>query len=450
MGRREDVVVDHMPEQQASHRGLGGVDPDPYAHPDVEWSVYPDTTPSQSASYPVQPVTTSYPVNPPRRSTWNRWWIAAATAVVVLVVGLVASGLMGSREVTSAVPYGQWGQWDPESGEIQEWHDAAWAGDPYADLWYSADPSEAAGTVRVSSQGTPVTTGLVVSVGAGEATVVVPYHAVAGRELLQAEQVDGVTTIQAPAQVVGFDVTHDLAVLRVLGWPVGSVAALAASDAGSHAATVVSRTRGDEAMEISGDFDVSSGSDYAQITIGDPQLDQGHPLGMVRDLIGLTLEGSSGDDGVLFNQDGAAIGLVIRSLPEPGRSGQATSVYAVPISQIRTFAATVAAGKDSGNVRVGPAGDLGFDLVWESATAQDSVTVTALTPGGAAEQAGMTVSDRLVSIDGISMRHVQGAQIGPEGVIRMLEPGSAVIVEWESTLDGSSHSASLPVQESQS
>jgi S1-C subfamily serine protease len=411
------------------------------------WPVYPPAAEPGSESQTSLEASRIQPTGPgsPEPTGDQKKHRAAAVVVGVCAAVLVAAagvGLINRASSHGSVDYSQ-----PVPGAyVGDDHDYGGYRDQ-EDGYYPADPNEAAGTVMVTADGAPVTTGLIVSVVGDQASIVVPYHKVLGKTGLAAEQSSDTGRVQSSVEIVGFDVTKDLAVLRATEWSGGSQAPLAALSSSANDPTVVSRViAGSDAMEMNGYFSGSSGSDYAEIRLGPDETfgGQGY-LGMVHGLLCVTVGIDAADEGIVFNEDAQAIGLVVRAIGNSQPYGHGTDLYAVPIEEARALAAMVQAGKDSGNVRVGPAGDLGLTQVWQSATAQDQVIVTSVTPGGSAEQAGIHVGDTLVSIDGIPVRAVQGAQVGPEGVIRMLEPGSVVTVEWRAELGGPLTSAQLTV-----
>ncbi len=114
---------------------------------------------------------------------------------------------------------------------------------------------------------------------------------------------------------------------------------------------------------------------------------------------------------------------------------------AVPIAEVATVVHNVAKGKQTSTTRVGPPGGLGIQLYGPDDTYPRVTSIQY--SGGLADAAGIQQGDLLTRVGKTSLRKEDLTTLVPEGVIRSLEPGQKVSVEWRS--DGVTHRASADV-----
>ncbi len=374
-----------------------------------QWPAYePGSSATVSDSDPLRPTA---PV--PRRNHVAHVAVAAGFASA-LVMAAGAVGIGGDDE-------------PPETARVET-----------STGWVSADPSLLTGVVSVNSGSQGLATGVVVS---SDGTVVAPYDALLGADSLTVTLPDGNQATQVEAELAGFDVTRDLAVLRVPGLRPAARATLASRLIGGGASVTVVNQNG-VARPTQIRATVGTTRARAQISVGDA----GSYLSVVDDLFTVPLDWSrQPGGGAVLDSDGAVAGIVILSYNANGQELPPSTLFVVPIDEARQVVADVDAGRDTRTVRTGDAGDLGLAYGVDYSTVQVSTYVTAVVPGGPAARAGIRRGDVLLSIDGTSVHNNLGATIGVEGVIRMLEPGTKVPVEWQPAGGGPARKASLEV-----
>lgn len=374
-----------------------------------QWPAYEPGSPATvSDSDPVQPARPA----PLRNYAANVAAAAAFASVLVLAAG--ALSLSGTRESVENT------QVETSSG------------------WVNADPSLMTGVVSVNSGAHGLATGVVVS---SDGTVVAPYDALLGADSLTVTLPDGNQATQVEAELAGFDVTKDLAVLRVPGLRPAAMATLASRSLGSGSAVTVVNQNG---VARPAQIEATVGNTRAreQVSVGDV----GSYLSVVDGLFTVPLDWSrQPGGGAVLDSEGAVAGVVISTYNVNGPELPPSTLYVLPIDEVRQVVADVDAGRDSETVRAGDAGDLGLTYGVDYATVQVSTYVRSVDPSGPAAKAGIRRGDVLLSIDGTSVHNNLGATIGVEGVIRMLEPGTKVPVEWQPAAGGPPRKATLEV-----
>lgn len=407
MNRPDDQGWPGEPEDPARDLPLF----DTYGEPQG-WPIYlPDETTLPAQADPPQPHAT--PVSA-RRRVAGGVLVGVVAGALVLGFGIAAARSTATVAVSNLLP-------------------AAGAG------WVYADPQLVTGIVSVNSGARGLATGIVVS-EAG--TVVTAYDAILGAGPLTVTLPDGNQATQVPAELAGFDVTKNLAVLRVPGLAPAAIAKFGTRPVGyGHPVTVVNQSGVEQPTQIATKIDGTNGS--WQIGV---EAAQGSYLAVVSDLLTITLDWTDkGGGGVVLDANGGVVGLVIQTADADGSARPKARLHAVPIDDVRAVVATVDTGKDADTVRVGPAGDLGIEYAVDYAAGQVIPIVAAVTSDGPAATAGIAKGDILMKIGDIPVRNNKGATIGAEGVIRMLEPGTDVTVEWESGIGGERKTATLTV-----
>ena len=298
--------------------------------------------------------------------------------------------------------------------------------------WVDADSAQAAGLLTVSVAGYDAdgnafdnsSPGLLVST---DGLLVVPYHLVAGTT-------DVTVTTQAgesaTATVVGFDLPRDVAVLS------------APDLAGTPAATLASKVpASDEPVSVLSDSSPDGVAAVAATSIGSDAIDADvdDPLG--RYVATVSTEVSLAD---VSDVPGAPVLDNLDQVVGIDLDGQGA---VLPIETVRSVLKTVEAGRDSGTVRVGPAGDLGMELSPQSRSEDAVPEVMAVNVGGAAQAAKIAVGDTILDIDGKPVP--ADPDISMIGQIRMLEPGTKVKVTVLPPDESKPRTVKLTVGESQ-
>jgi putative serine protease PepD len=213
-----------------------------------------------------------------------------------------------------------------------------------------------------------------------------------------------------PATIVGRDIAYDIAVLRVK----------------------------------TGNLPVIKVGDSAKVSVGDPVLAIGSPLGLastvtagiISALNRPVLTGSTGlesyvnaiqtdaainpgnSGGALVDAQGRIIGVnsAIATLTSGGTSGSIGLGFSIPINEAkRVIDEIIATGKSTRPV---------MGVVFDDVTAETQAKIIQLTSGEGAEKAGVLVGSIIKSIDGVKIANRDAAIVK----IRSYAPGSVITV----------------------
>jgi len=306
---------------------------------------------------------------------------ARARAVVPLaVLAIVASGY-AANQIGSNPPDGPFGS------SVQ---------------WVDADASLTTGMVEVDTS-TPDSGTTDTNSGSGivlrDGIVVVPYDIVAEATGLTVISASGTTSA---ATLLGFDVAHDIAVLKAdtpdATPPDVSLEAVSGDDT----VTIVDTSSSDSPQQ----GDAMLVGTVGQTDISTPD---GSALSSASNLIETTVDNapSAMSGAAFFNPTHQLVGMSV--------SFDGSSVYAVPIGDVESVANQVMTGKSSGTVHVGAGG---YPIV-------DSVTL-----GGPSAKAGIATNDVVVKIGGKDvLDNTQG--LGYLGLIRSLAPGAKTTITYK-------------------
>lgn len=366
----------------------------------------------QPYGYGQRPPQWAPPTQPPPKRR-ARGFLAVALAVVVALAGfawasqsLLQSTLNPTGQATQPLPPGQSAEptIGPESEETP---------DPSANPPQGGTAgSTSAGVVFVEGEtqnGTAAGTGMVLT---PDGKVLTNYHVVAGSNSLQVTIADSGDTYDAT--VLGFDQTKDVALLQLAD--ASGLATVTIDDEGVEVGdrvSAVGNARGEGELvtaagrvtDLDEDLTVSSDS----------------PWGSEEDLRGViettagAVPGHSG--GPMFDAEAEVVGMTTAGSTEAKRS------YAVPIQEALAVTSTIERGEDAGTVRVGPAGYLGI-VVGE--VGRNGALITEVVSDGPAAQAGIEVGSTLTKVGDDEIR----GNTNLATVIRALEPGDTVSVEW--------------------
>jgi S1-C subfamily serine protease len=237
------------------------------------------------------------------------------------------------------------------------------------------------------------------------------------------------------AQVVGYDVADDVALLQLR-----DASSLTTVTRGNSAAVAV----GDAVTAVGNAGGAGSLSSAAGkvIAVG-RSIRAGDDEGRSESLTGLietnahVRPGDSG--GALLDSGGRVVGMVTAASGSSFRfrGAPGTSAFAIPIAKAFSIAQKIAAGRSSGRIHVGPTAFLGVQV-----TASDAGTPGALIAGvvrgGPAASAGIEAGDVITTLAG---RRVT-APSALSGIILTKKPGMRIAVAW---IDGASTSHTATV-----
>jgi S1-C subfamily serine protease len=309
----------------------------------------------------------------------TRRLLLAVLATLVLVVAASPAGAAGhsTRAVKAA---------NPNAGIV----------DIYTTLGYE-DGAAAAGTGMLISR-------------TGE--VLTNNHVIRGATKFKV--VDVTTHRSYNATVVGYSVSHDIAVLQLAN--------------ASHLQTI--KLGGYLRLHV-GQQVVARGN--AQGRGGTPRAAQGRVIALHRKIVARDITGETetlhnviatntavepGDSGgPLEDVHNRAIGMVTA-----GSSAGVARGFAIPIRQALLYARTIKKGKSSATIHVGPTAFLGVVLKDVSGGTE----IQQILPNLPAEAAGLAVGDVITSLNGAAI----SSMVDMRQALLALAPGTAVSVGW--------------------
>jgi S1-C subfamily serine protease len=268
----------------------------------------------------------------------------------------------------------------------------------------------AAGLTRARTQSTAVGSGVVVietNLGyqGGQAAGTGMVLTSSGEILTNNHVIRGATDIKVvvpktgqsySAQVVGYDVSHDVALLRASG--ASNLKTISQGDSAS-----VSPGQSVQAVGNAGGtgrLTFASGTvtnvDRA-ITVSDDQGGSENLSGLIETNAAVR-PGDSG--GPLLNASGQVIGMdTAASAGNDVAQTTANDGYAIPINAAMSIARQIESGNGSGTVHVGGTAFLGVESTANSYSGSGAV-ISAVVPGSAAEAAGLSPGDLILSVGG--------------------------------------------------
>lgn len=274
-----------------------------------------------------------------------------------------------------------------------------------------------------------------------------------GEILTNNHVIEGATSIRVtdigngrsyPARVVGYDRSHDIAVLQLQGASGLATVTLGNSSTAAVGQKVVALGN---AGGKGGTPSVAAGRITglgASITASDASAGTSERL---TGLINHNADIQPGDSGgPLVNTAGQVIGIdTAASSGFTIQSGQAkTQAFAVPISEAVSIANQITAGTASSTVHIGPTGFLGVAIMSAGNAAANGVqpgtgaALAGLVPGSPASRAGLAAGDVIVSVDG----HRVSSPSALQSALELRHPGDSVGIGW-TDLAGQTHSATI-------
>lgn len=350
------------------------------------------------------------PATVPPRRTHSAAGLAPLLAIVLAGIGI------------GTVAAGQGSQ--PTSPVVSRPQPAVHAGPQ----WRPVDPLLTTGLVRVEVTAAFEADGIVMT---EDGLIATSYARVAGFfdsfGAVEAIELDVVADggMPMPAEIVGFDAARDVAVLRVPGYTPASIAQLGtAVGEGDELTLLDDRGEGDPVVG----YPISvTATDQPCSRPGAAMISRPRGFRFQLDVA------SAEPGGAVVADDGSIVGMYY--------GGDDGPHCAVPIDEVAEVVRRVALGEESGTTRIGPPGGLGVRVY---SVGEEYPPVTTIDyPGVMANGAGVELGDLLLRVGDTSLREADLTTMGPEGVIRSLEPGDEVTIEWES--DGVRHQATIEV-----
>ena len=266
--------------------------------------------------------------------------------------------------------------------------------------------------------------------------VLTNHHVVAGSTSIRVA-VAG-TTRTYSADVLGYDASHDIAVIKLRG-----------------ASGMTTAPLGDSSTVKVGDRVVGLGN--AGGLGGKPVVAAGSVTGLARSITAMDSENGTSEElhglietdasiqpgdsgGALASSEGKVIGIITAGSvgTSTTRNGaQATTDgYAIPINSALAIAQDIRDGKASSTVHIGASAFLGIQVA--SSPTGTGIVVSGVVAGSAAERAGITAGSMITALDGsaVSTNPQLRALIAPH------HPGDTVSISWI-TAAGQSRTANV-------
>ncbi len=276
-------------------------------------------------------------------------------------------------------------------------------------------------------------TGIVLS---ADGLVLTNHHVVTGATSIRVTSIGNGKTYDAT--VVGYDSSHDVAVLRLKG-----ASGLTVAPLGSSSSVQV----GDEVIAVGnaggvgGTPSAVAGTVRAlgeQITVQDER--DGSPRrlsGMIR-FDAAIAPGDSG--GAVVDKAGKVVGMVTAGSSSAGSVDPSAMVdgFAVPIDQARSIAQQIIDGRSSSTVHIGANGFLGVQVAPDppQGAGASGAQVAGVVPGSPAEGAGIRTGDVVTTVDG----HKVASATALHDAMSNHKPGDRVLVAWTDS-NGTKHTA---------
>lgn len=287
------------------------------------------------------------------------------------------------------------------------------------------------------AQGRAAGTGMLIS---SDGEILTNNHVIADATSIKVT-VDGGTGATYNAKVVGYDVTEDVALVKI-------------TDKVSNLPTV---TFGDPSKVNVGDPVVALGNaggrggapavSQGQITALDQEVTAGDPGGTQETLEGMIQinapiqPGDSG--GALVDRGGKIIGMNTAAAGSTGQFSQTPSNigFSIPIDHAVGIVSVIRAGNDTDKVHIGDRALLGVDVQDVQAGAgpvSSGAAVVGVQANTGADSAGIQTGDTLTSLDGKSIADSAALRLA----LVKFHPGDSVSVGWVDA-SGAQHNANV-------
>ncbi len=286
-------------------------------------------------------------------------------------------------------------------------------------------------TTLADGEGTAEGTGMVIS---SEGEILTNNHVIDGATTIAA-QINGHGRSYS-AKVVGYDITHDVAVLQLKNAsglttiPLGSSSNVASGD--SIVALGNALGRGGTPAAVQGEV-VALGQ---TITAASETGSRPQTLDGMIEIAAAIEPGDSG--GPVVDSHGKVIAMTTAASRGMEETSSSKVAFSIPIDTALDVAHQIEAGKTSGDVHVGDRALLGV-RVEDSGNDSSSSTgaaVVGVENGSPAARAGLTAGDVIISVNGKSVETAEALTTA----LSRAHPGDAVRIGWVDT-DGAHHTA---------
>jgi S1-C subfamily serine protease len=367
-----------------------------------------------------------YGQQPAPVATKRRWPLALVAGIVALV--LAAGGFsFAVRTIQGALPAPSSRATTEPQAQPSDQPDNPGGQGGGTTTGNAVATAQSAGVVLIEAEtgsGIAAGTGMILT---ADGRVLTNYHVVAGSSKVSVTEADSGNTYTAT--VVGFDQARDVALLQL-------------KDASGLTTVTVDKDQvavGDAIAAVgnaSGEGELVKAAGTVTATDQSLTVSSDSPWGSSEDLSGLVqtsapaVPGDSG--GPMFDAQNEVLGMTTA-----GSTKERTS-YAVPIATALAVVNQIASGQDAGTVRVGPAGYLGIKVADAESGSTTGKTITQVVAGSPADEAGVVSGSKLTRVGDTAIR----ASANLATVIRALEPGQQVTIEW-TTPNGARKSATV-------
>jgi len=288
----------------------------------------------------------------------------------------------------------------------------------------SATSEESKGVVLIDTvldygQGEAAGTGLVIG---SDGTVVTNHHVVADATSITVTVPS--TGKKYTATVVGYDATHDVAVLKLADATGLSTVTTDRSVSVGEAVTAVGNAEGGGALTAA---DGTVTVRRKTIDVSDDDGGTEHLKGLIEDNADV-VSGDSG--GALLSGADQVVGMNVAA---SSGSSQVTG-YAIPVARVLRIAGKIEAGQASKTITIGSKAALGVEVSSQSSAPY----IVGVVSGGPADKAGIAAGDTITSVAGAKV----GSYTALTSRVATLEPGQRVAVTWTDQ-SGASHTGTV-------
>lgn len=287
-------------------------------------------------------------------------------------------------------------------------------------------------------QGAAAGTGMILT---ADGTVLTNNHVIDGATSISVTVVTTGKTYKA--DVVGDDVTQDVAVIKMEGASGLTPIALATGSAPSKGQPVVAIGN---AGGAGGTPSAVSGSvtDLDQTITASDQ--NGANAEVLNGLIQTDAPIQAGDSGgPLVDAKGRVIGMDTAASSGNAVQGAGSVGFAIPITMATTIATQITSGHATDKIHIGATGFLGVSVQASSGSGLpgslgtgNGASVQQVIPGSPADKAGIAGGDTITQVDGTSIDSSKALT----GVLRAHHPGDSVQVSWVDA-SGATHTSAI-------
>jgi S1-C subfamily serine protease len=298
-----------------------------------------------------------------------------------------------------------------------------------------ATAAQAAGLVYINTTvdygaGQAAGTGMILT---SDGEILTNHHVVEGATAITVQVVSTGKTYRAA--VIGYDATHDVAVLQLEN--ASGLATIKPDSSGDvrvgDKVTGVGNANGDGGSASAAAGTVSALNQSIAV-----RSDAGGASEHLTGLIKVAADIIAGDSGgALYDSDGEVIGM-----DTAASSGSAdVTGYAIPIAQALTIAQQIEDGDESSTIHVGSTGFLGVQMAPTAYGESNGALVAGTVDGSAAESAGITRGSTVTAFNGTAIS--SAAQLSK--AVAAVDAGKPVNVSWTDS-SGATHTATVTLK----